>query len=246
MNEKKLILITNDDGIEADGLLRLVRAAAAFGDIWIVAPDGQRSAASHSISLHSHIDVFPAPYPVSGVHAFTCSGTPGDCVRVGSLNITPRRPDAVFSGMNRGWNVATDVQYSGTAGAAFEAAFQGIPAYAFSEDAAECHDVSEAYLPGLLAELLQIQPPRGQIVNVNFPCCTLAECRGILRNRTVSEGMVYRDHYELVEQLPAGGMRLAVQGEYQSEAEEGSDLRAVSENYTSVGYANNIGFPVLK
>ncbi|MCR4760978.1 MAG: 5'/3'-nucleotidase SurE, partial [Oscillospiraceae bacterium] len=94
------ILLTNDDGIAADGLIRLARAAAGFGEIWVVAPDSQRSAASHSISLHSPIDVFPHDFPVEGVHAFSCTGTPGDCVRVGSLNMMPHRPDVVLSGIN--------------------------------------------------------------------------------------------------------------------------------------------------
>ena len=74
----KRILITNDDGIDADGLIRLVQAAKDFGEVWVVAPDGQRSAASHSISLRNPIDVYPYEFPVSGVHAYSCSGTPAD------------------------------------------------------------------------------------------------------------------------------------------------------------------------
>ena len=71
------ILITNDDGIAADGLIRLAEAAREFGEVWVVAPDSQRSAASHSITLHSHIDVFPHSFPVSGVQAFSCNGRCG-------------------------------------------------------------------------------------------------------------------------------------------------------------------------
>ncbi|MBQ8922260.1 MAG: 5'/3'-nucleotidase SurE [Oscillospiraceae bacterium] len=244
--EKKLILITNDDGIAADGLIRLAEAAARFGEVWVVAPDGQRSAASHAITLHTHLDVFPCEFPVSGVHAYTCSGMPGDCVRVGCLNITPRKPDVVLSGINRGFNVASDIQYSGTAGAAFEAAFQGIPAIAFSEDAADCHAVTDACLHDLLTELLPMQPPPGQIINVNIPCCPLSEFKGILRNRTVSAGMVYRDHYNMTETLPDGGMRFMVEGDWNEDAEPGTDFRAVTEKYISVGLVNNIGYPVLR
>jgi 5'-nucleotidase len=76
------ILIVNDDGIEAEGLLRLAALAKEFGEVWVVAPDGQRSAASHAISLHSHVDVYPHDFPIEGVRAFSCSGTPADCVRV--------------------------------------------------------------------------------------------------------------------------------------------------------------------
>ncbi|MBR1855187.1 MAG: 5'/3'-nucleotidase SurE, partial [Lachnospiraceae bacterium] len=111
------ILITNDDGITADGLIRLVREAVKFGEVWVVAPDGERSAASHSISLHRALDVYPYDLGVDGVRAFTCSGTPGDCVRVGSIGVMPYKPDVVLSGINFGYNTATDIQYSATAGA---------------------------------------------------------------------------------------------------------------------------------
>ena len=235
------ILITNDDGIDADGLIRLARAASAFGEVWVVAPASQRSAASHSISLHSPIDVTPYEFPVAGVHAFSCSGTPADCVRIGSLNLVPQRPDAVLSGINYGYNVASDIQYSATAGAAFEAAFQGLHAIAFSESACPQHDTTDAYLRTLLAELLDTPLAAGQIHNVNFPQCALSECRGILRNRTVSTGMIYRDHYNVIEQLPNSGQRLMVEGTWCDEAEPDTDLRAIYDNYVSVGTVNNIG-----
>ena len=128
------ILITNDDGIEADGLIRLAEAAKEFGEVWVVAPKRERSAASHSITLRRHIDVYPHnDFPVEGVKAYHCSGKPADCVRVGALAVMPEKPDLVLSGINYGYNSATDIQYSATVGAAFEAAFQGIHAIALSE-----------------------------------------------------------------------------------------------------------------
>ncbi|MBQ7534560.1 MAG: 5'/3'-nucleotidase SurE [Stomatobaculum sp.] len=236
----RTILITNDDGIEAGGIIRLAEAAKEFGEVWVVAPAQQMSAASQSITLHSPIDVYPHVFPVSGVHAFSCSGTPGDCVRVGSLSVMPRKPDVVLSGINYGLNVASDIQYSATAGAAFEASFQGLPGIAFSEEAVPCHEVSDRYLKELLEELLEERPGPGQILNVNFPGCPLAQCRGILRDRSVSQGMIFRDHYLELEQLPGGGVRLMVEGVYDASAEEGTDLRAVTEGYVSVGLVNNI------
>ena len=196
------ILITNDDGITADGLIRLAAAAQKYGEVWVVAPDAQRSAASHSITLHSHIDVYPHDFPVAGVHAFSCSGTPGDCVRVGSLNVMPQKPDAVLSGINYGYNVASDIQYSATAGGAFEAAFQGYTAISLSEQACPCHEVTDAFLDQILTELIDRRPDTGQIWNVNFPGCPLAECKGILRDRRVSRGMFYRDPYNVTAKLP--------------------------------------------
>ena len=239
------ILITNDDGITADGLIRLAAAATEFGEVFVVAPDSQRSAASHSISLHSHIDIYPHDFPVSGVRAFSCSGTPADCVRVGCLSIMPEKPDTVLSGINYGYNVASDLQYSATAGAAFEAAFQGCRAIAFSEDAVPCHETADRYLREILAELLTLPLLAGQIRNVNFPGCPLSECRGILRDRAVSPGMFYRDTYRQIAELEHGGVRLTVNGQYNEDAEEGSDFRAVCDRYVSVGTVNNIGYPVL-
>ena len=240
MSEKLRILITNDDGIGSDGLIRLARATVSLGEVWAVAPDGQRSAASQSITLHGTVDVYPADFPVEGVKAFSCSGTPADCVRVGCLSIMPAKPDVVISGINNGYNTATDIMYSGTAGAAFEASFQGIQAIALSEQAVTCGEVSGAFLGGLLEELIPRRLPVGQIWNVNFPGCPLAECDGVLYDRTVSKGMFYRDRYRVVEQLNGGGVRLEVDGQYNEDAEPGTDFRAVVDNFVSVGIVNNI------
>lgn len=235
------ILITNDDGINADGLIRLAGAAKAFGEVWVVAPETQRSAASHSISLHSPVDVFPHDFPLEGVHAFSCSGTPADCVRVGCLSIMPCKPDAVLSGINKGYNVATDIQYSATAGAAFEAAFQGVLGVALSEQDSPLHEVSNRYISELLAEVLNMETGYGQIVNVNIPGCPPEECRGILRDRKVSRGMFFRDRYKVLERLENGSVRLMVNGEYNEDAEPDTDFRAVVDKFISISIVNNIG-----
>lgn len=238
------ILITNDDGIAADGIIRLAAAARNFGEVWVVAPLTQRSAASHSISLHNPIDIYPHEFPVEGVRAFSCSGTPGDCVRVGCLSIMPQRPDTVLSGINFGFNVASDIQYSATAGAAFEASFQGLRAIALSEPASSRHDVTDRYLHEILARLLEEPAAGGQIRNVNFPACPPEDCKGILWNTSVSRGMIYRDRYNLLEQLTNGGQRFMVEGIETAEAEDGTDFRAILDGYISVGTVNNIGYPV--
>lgn len=235
------ILITNDDGIEAGGIIRLATAAKKFGEVWVVAPKDQRSAASHSISLHDHIDVYPHDFPVDGVHAFSCSGTPADCVRVGSLSIMPHKPDVVLSGINHGYNVASDIQYSATAGAAFEGSFQGYLSIALSEEANDCHEVTDAYLCDILEELIPQKLGYGQIFNVNFPGCPLSDFNGILYDRKISHGMFYRDHYIELEKLPGNGVRLMVEGDYNEDAEEDTDFRAVVDNYISVSIVNNIG-----
>ena len=234
------ILITNDDGILSDGIVRLAEAAKRFGEIWVVAPEKQMSAKSHAISIRDAMDVYPHDFPVPGVHAYSCTGTPADCIRVGSLSVMPERPDAVLSGINYGYNLATDIQYSGTAGAAFEGAFQGYPSIAISEGINKSHEVTDAYLDEILEELIFKKPGYMQIYNVNFPACPLSECRGILRDRSVSHGMFYRDGYKIIGELENGGRRYMIDGTYDPVSEEGSDLKAVLENYVSVSVVNNI------
>ena len=236
-------LITNDDGIMAHGLARLAEAAKKFGEVWVVAPAHQRSAASHSVTLREPLDVYPVPdFPVEGVRAFSCSGMPTDCVRVGSLNVMPELPDVVLSGINLGYNLAADIQYSATAGAAFEAAFQGYHAIAVSEGFDEPHEVTDHYLEEILEKLIHTPLPAGHIHNVNFPQCKLSECKGILWDRTVSPNMYYKDHYNVVEELPNGGIRYMIEGVPRLIAEEGSDFRAILDNYVSIGVVNNIGY----
>ena len=163
---------------------------------------------------------------------------------MGCLYLLPRKPDVVLSGVNHGWNVATDIQYSATAGAAMEAAFQGVPGIAFSEAAVDIHEAADRYLPQILGELLESEALQRlspvQILNVNFPGCPIGECRGIMRDVTVSDGRVFRDHYVLRKSLRDGGMRLEVEGVPDKRAEEGTDLWAVTHGYVSVGIAQNI------
>ena len=233
------ILITNDDGIDADGIVRLARAATEFGEVWVVAPDSQRSAMSHSVILRHSIDAWKVEFPVPGVQAYACDGKPADCVRIGVLNIVPGKPDHVFSGINYGYNAATDLQYSATAGAAFEAAFQKIHTIAFSEEACENHEVSDRYLKAIIAELLEKPLGVNQIWNVNFPGCGLAECKGILRDRKVSTDVFYKDRYnETV--VSEGRISYMVEGIRNYNAEEGTDLKAIFDYYVSVGVVANI------
>ncbi len=235
----KKILITNDDGISSDGIARLAAASLKYGEVWVVAPDSQRSALSHSITLRHSVEAWETAFPVPGVRAFACSGTPADCVRIGALNIVPGKPDHVFSGINFGYNVASDIQYSATAGAAFEASFLKIHAIAFSEGISDTHEVTDRYLDELIAELTEKPLGENRIWNVNFPGCRLGECRGVRRDTLVSTDGFYRDRYSET-RLPDGKMSYMVDGIRNWEASEGTDLRAVFDNCVSVGIATNI------
>lgn len=235
----KKILITNDDGIDSDGLIRLAKVAMEFGEVWVVAPQSQRSAMSHSITLRHSIEAWEVDFPMPGVHAYACDGTPADCVRIGVLNIVPGKPDHVFSGINYGYNVGSDLQYSATAGAAFEASFQKIHTIAFSEDADEMHEVTDEYIKDIMGGLLDKPLEMNQIWNVNFPSCRLKECRGILRERTVSTDEFYKDRY-IEKKVSPGKISYMVEGIRNYEASLGTDLRAILDNYVSVGIATNI------
>ena len=232
-------MITNDDGIESDGIVRLARVAVEFGEVWVVAPDSQRSAMSHSVTLRHSIEAWKVDFPVQGVHAYACDGTPADCVRIGVLNIVPGKPDHVFSGINYGYNVASDLQYSATAGAAFEAAFQKIHTIAFSEDACDLHEVTDRYLKDIITELLDKPLSINQIWNVNFLGCRLEACQGILRDREVSVDDFYKDRY-VETKISNDRVSYMVEGIRKYTASEGTDLRAILDCYVSVGIVSNI------
>ncbi|MBO4309588.1 MAG: 5'/3'-nucleotidase SurE [Lachnospiraceae bacterium] len=234
------ILITNDDGIDAEGIIRLAETAKEFGEVWVIAPAHQRSAASHCITLREPVEIKEVDFPVEGVKAFACSGTPADCVRVGSLSVMPYKPDVVLSGINYGYNVASDIQYSATCGAAFEASFQGFISIALSENASKCHDITDAYIKELLSEYIDFRPERNQILNINFPTGKVEECKGIKRDLITSEDSFYHDRYKMIEEREDGTKLYMVDGIYNEDAEEGTDFRAVVDKYISVGLVNNI------
>ena len=242
----KKILITNDDGIQSPGLIRLVQAASTLGKVWVIAPDGQRSAQSHSITVRQAVDLHPVALPVAGVRAYACSGTPADCVRIGTAHLLKEQPDWVFSGINDGYNMATDIQYSATAGAAFEAAALNIPAIAVSEAAGGIHGLTDAWLQKILTDLTQRELQAGQIFNINFPGGNEEDFRGIRENRTVGRCPMYQAEYRTIEAWEDGGIRVAVSGTLDTESvlrneqEKESDFRALMEGYISIGIVNNI------
>lgn len=236
----KRIMITNDDGVHAAGIIKLAKAVRKYGEVWIAAPDVQKSGASHSINLHTPFEVQNTDFPVEGITAFAVSGSPADCVRVGVLNLLPEKPDIVLSGINFGFNAGTDVMYSGTIGAAMESIFQGIPSAAFSEGANGSNIITDMYLESILDEVMNMELRTDKILNVNIPACSPEKFNGILRDRFVSKSFVYKDHY-ICNELPDGTKTYMVEGEYTENAEEGSDLKAVFDNYISIGWVNNIG-----
>ena len=229
------ILVTNDDGIQAQGIGVLAKAASRFGKVTVVAPARQCSAMSHRITLGSPMRLERVEFPWENVTAYSLTGTPADCVKAALDAILPEKPDVVLSGINHGYNVGFDVVYSGTVGAAMEALMNGIPAIALSQNDVGGFTIAEEYLPQVLSELLQAAPSRREIWNVNFPT---EHCRGILRDRIVASGgyysgSLYRTEKELDTHLQYPPM-LDVDNSVPRGTED-SDLNAVIRGYISIG-----------
>ncbi|MFQ5464621.1 MAG: 5'/3'-nucleotidase SurE [Thermodesulfobacteriota bacterium] len=164
--ETRLILVTNDDGIRSEGLVRLARALGGLGEVYVVAPDREQSAASHSLTLHR-----PLRVDQTGPRSYTVDGTPTDCVTLAVHGILGRRPDLVVSGVNRGGNLGEDVLYSGTVSAAMEGTLLGIPSIAVSLVAAERFDFTAAvrFSKTLARYVLKKALPADTLLNVNVP-----------------------------------------------------------------------------
>lgn len=187
---RPLILVTNDDGYQADGIQALKRAMDEVGEAWMVAPDSERSAASHSLTL-----TVPLRASEVGERCFAINGTPTDSVAVALGSLLPRRPDIVVSGVNHGWNMGDDVHYSGTVSAAFEGVILGVPSIAFSQEMSSGAEYDRAgrFAARLVRWVLDNPLPERKLLNVNFPA---GEARGValtrLGLRTYPDGIVER------------------------------------------------------
>ena len=173
------ILLTNDDGIHAEGLKVLEDIARTVSDdIWIIAPSENRSGASRSITLRRDVVIEEiAP------KTFRCSGTPSDCIIFGMAEILDHAPDLVLTGINHGMNVADDILYSGTVAGAMEASLLGVPAIALSqrhgrEDPID-YAPSRLYGEQVIRHILDLGIPPRTIMNVNFPKTDPASIKGV-------------------------------------------------------------------
>ena len=176
------------------------------------------------------------PYSITPRAAWKLGGTPVDCVKVGLIHLLPEKPDWVLSGINNGYNAGFDIAYSGTLGAAFEAARNGIPAIALSIAGEKHLEAAKEYISVILRELLAENPGSGQVWNVNFPSMKSGNPKGILRERLVAATSMYREHYAR-RMLDDGSFELTCVGRptEDSEISAGSDARAVRQGYISIG-----------
>ena len=229
------ILVVNDDSISAPGIAVLAKAAARIGEVWVVAPQFQCSALSQKLTLRETLPVARVDFPVPVREAWHVGGTPVDCVKVALDYILKEKPDLVLSCINNGYNVGFDIAYSGTLGAAFEAARHGIPAMAFSTASNAHLDAAEPYLQDILAELLQKTPERGVVWNVNFPAMNTRPLQGILRDRPVAQIGMYSEKYaEKVNE--DGSVELICEGipTRDDQIAPDTDAAAVRQGYISI------------
>jgi len=170
------ILISNDDGVSASGIKVLAEALAELGEVFVVAPDRNRSGASSSLTIDNPIRIAE-----TSMGYYAVSGTPADCIHIAHHTIFKGKlPDIVVSGINMGANLGDDVLYSGTVAAAIEGRFLGVPALAISMASRECNNL---YTAGQVAKQLTLQLLNedlgaNRILNVNVPDCPLAELKG--------------------------------------------------------------------
>jgi 5'-nucleotidase len=174
------ILITNDDGIFAPGLGALQRAFARSHAVTVVAPDRERSAIGHGITLHQPLRAEPVALG-NGCRGIAVSGTPADCIKIAVLEIMDPKPDMVISGINPGANLGININYSGTVAAAKEASLYGISALAVSVQApaSDHYDEMARYMVSLADQVAAAGLPFGTFLNVNFPDMPVAETAGV-------------------------------------------------------------------
>jgi len=177
---KPLILLTNDDGINALGLYALARAAAGLGEVVIVAPDSERSATGHAITLSEPLRADQV-FKDGAFYGYAVNGTPADAVKVGVKALLPRDPDLVISGINLGPNTGINVIYSGTVSAATEAAIMGIDAIAVSLGTFTNPDYTAAARFAAFLGRRLLSRPEGErlLLNVNVPAIPEGELQGV-------------------------------------------------------------------
>ncbi len=161
---RPLLLVTNDDGIQAAGIQALIKALEPMAEVVVVAPERERSALSHCISLHK-----PLRLKEVAPNQYSCSGTPTDCVYIALNHVLERAPDLVVSGINRGANLGDDVTYSGTVGAAMEATLMGVQSVALSLISGQRFEEAAQVSRRLCETALEKGVPKGSLINVNFP-----------------------------------------------------------------------------
>jgi 5'-nucleotidase len=231
------ILVTNDDGVTAPGLLALAGQLRALGQVTVLAPDHNWSASGHVKTLHRPLRVKEVQL-ADGSMALAADGAPSDCVALAILGLIPEKVDIVVSGINPNANLGHDVTYSGTVTAAMEAAIWDIPSLAVSLDAPEYFPGVLDFLPAaqvacnIVSTVFQHEVPKNILLNVNIPYLQLEELKGYKITR---QGLrVYRDSL-VVREDPRGRPYYWIGGEAPTGVhEEGTDIGALMDGFVSI------------
>ena len=195
MQQKPLILVTNDDGISAPGILHLSSIAKKYGDIVVIAPDKPQSGMGHAITINSTLRIQKTNFHKAAFAEYSCTGTPVDCVKMAVNKLLPRKPDLVLSGINHGSNSSINVIYSGTMSAAIEGSLEGTSAIGFSlcDYAMEAGFMqAESFIEKIISEVLKNKMPKGVCLNVNIPKLNANQIKGIKVVRQAKANWVER------------------------------------------------------
>jgi 5'-nucleotidase len=227
------ILITNDDGIYAEGIYALACALKKIGNVTVVAPDTQRSAVGHAITITDPLRVVEARRN-GRFFGYAASGTPADCVKLGIKAIMKKRPDLVVSGINLGGNQAYNILYSGTVSGATEGALLGIPSMAVSLDTFTKPDFAPAaaFAVKLAGLTCRRGIPPGTLLNVNLPNLPASRLKGV---RVTNQSRTsFNDWFEK-RRDPHGNTYYWMTGDFKpKDADGASDLNALRAGYVSV------------
>ena len=228
-NSRKNILVSNDDGIHSEGLITLAKALESVGDVFIVAPDRERSAVSHSLTLHRPLRVKKISSKV-----FSVDGTPTDCINLSLNGLLPVQPDMVVSGINYGANLGDDITYSGTVSAAMEGTLFGLPSFAISlacEDNAKFETASE-FAVKVAGKIFKNGLPKDTLLNINVPDVAKKDIKGVKftkqGKKTYSDAIVEKVDPRGKKYYWIGGSKIDIKHD------DDTDLMAVSENYISI------------
>lgn len=229
------ILITNDDGINSQGIYALAKEFMNEGNVIVSAPDRQRSASSHSITMHRPISARKCSFHKLNCSAYAVTGTPVDCVKLAYEKLSDCRIDMVISGVNEGGNLGTDVLYSGTVSAAIEGAILDIPSIAVSlvKSKEEMDYETAAYYTHIIFnKFIAESPEKGMVLNINMPSCARSEIMGViatsLGNRKYVNNYIERED-------PRGNIYYWLAGDIvKTENESTTDIYAVENNYISI------------
>jgi 5'-nucleotidase len=228
------ILLTNDDGIAAEGIIALRNEIAKIAEVTVVAPERERSASGHGITVHKPLRVKSYNYP-DGATGWSVSGTPADCVKLAlDALVKDKKPDLVVSGINFGANLGIDVLYSGTVSAAIEAAILGYPSIAVSLAIGDNCSFSYAaeFTRQLCSKILFMQFPADTLLNINIPDVNKEAVLGVEITRL---GKQRYDNTVHKREDPRGKVYYWLAGEIiNSSQEKGTDIAAIKSRRVSI------------